>query len=93
MNKLTTTIEGQIKQLAPKAKNISIRVEKDHDQYLAKIHMRLPGMVLHAQKKGQTMWESLNSSYDAIVKQICKFKMKERMKKKIPVWRWHDPLV
>ena len=53
--------------------------------------MRLPGSVLYAQKKGQTMWEALNLSYNAIAKQVVKFKMKKRVKKKNRIWRWENP--
>jgi len=68
-----------------------VKIERDHNLYLSKIHMRLPGMVLHAQKKGQTVWEALNLSYEAIVKQVVKFKMKKRTKKKHIAWRWQKP--
>lgn len=91
MTKFRSLIEGQIKQIAPNAKNISVKIERDHDYYLSKIHMRLPGMVLYAQKKGHTVWESVNLCYEAIVKQVVKFKMKKRTKKKYRVWRWQDP--
>lgn len=91
MTKLTSLIEGQIKQVAPNAKNIVVKIERDHNLYLSKIHMQLPGMVLYAQKKGQTVWESLNLSYEAIVKQVVKFKMKKLTKRKSRVWRWQGP--
>ena len=77
MTNLTSMVEGQIMLIAPNAKNISIKIERDHEQYLSKIHMRMPGIVLHAQKKGQTAWEALNLSYEAIAKQVVKFKMKK----------------
>lgn len=92
MTKLKTLIEGQIKQIAPNAKNISVKIVRDHEFYQSKIHMRLPGMVLYAQKKGNTVWESLNLCYEAIVKQVVKFKMKKRTKKKNRIWRWQEPL-
>lgn len=94
MTKLTSLIEGQIKQIAPNAKKIIVKIERDHDLYLSKIHMRLPGIVLHAQKKGQTVWEALNLSYEAIVKQVVKFKMKKRVnvKRRNRIWRWQEPL-
>jgi ribosome-associated translation inhibitor RaiA len=92
MTKLTSLIEGQIKQIAPNARNINVKVERDHDLFLSKIHMRLPGMVLHAQKKGQTVWEALNLSYEAIIKQIVKLKMKKFGKRKERIWRWQEPL-
>lgn len=92
MTKLASLIEGQIKQVAPNAKKIEVKIKRDHDLYLSKIHMRLPGMVLHAQKKGQTVWEALNLSYDAIVKQVVKFKMKKRVKRRSRIWRWQGPL-
>jgi ribosome-associated translation inhibitor RaiA len=93
MTKLTTLIEWQIKQIAPNAKDIIIKIERDHKFYLSKIHMRLPGIVFHPQKKGQTVWEALNLSYEAIVKQVIKFKVKKiDNKKKHRIWRWQEPL-
>jgi ribosome-associated translation inhibitor RaiA len=92
MTKLTSLIEGQIKQIAPNAKNIIVKIERDHDLYLSKIHIRLPGMVLHAHKKGQTVWEALKLSYEAIVKQLVKFKMKKLVKRRNRIWRWQEPL-
>lgn len=92
MTKLTSLFEGQIKQIAPNAKKVKIKIVRDHDMYLSKIHLRLPGIVLHAQKKGQTVWEALNLSYEAIVKQVVKFKMKKRSKRNFKIWRWQDPL-
>lgn len=92
MTKLTSLIEGQIKQIAPNAKKVIIKIERDHDKYLSKIHLRMPGIVLHARKKGQTVWEALNLSYEAIVKQVVKIKMKKRSKKSFKIWRWQDPL-
>lgn len=90
MTKLTSLIEGQIKEIAPRAKNIIVKIERDHELYLSKIHMHIPGAVLHAEKKGQTVWEALNSSYEAIVKQVVKLKMKKKRKHR--VWRWQEPL-
>ena len=92
MTKLTTLIEGQIKQIAPNAKDMNVKIKRDRNLYLSKIHMRLPGLVLHAQKKGQTVWEAMNSSYEAIAKQVVKFKMKKRVKRKNRIWRWQEPL-
>ena len=92
MTKLTSIVENQIKTIAPNAKEIVVKIEKDHGLYLSKIHMRLPGLVLHAQKKGQTVWEAMNSSYEAIAKQVVKFKMKKRVKRKNRIWRWQEPL-
>ncbi len=92
MAKLTSLIEGQIKQIAPNAKDVTVKIKKDHDVYLSKIHVQLPGIVIHAQKKGQTVWESINLAYDAVIKQVVKFKMKRKAKKKHRIWRWQDPL-
>ncbi len=92
MTKLTSLIVGQIKQIAPNARNITVKIERDHDLYLSKIHMQLPGIVLHAQKKGQTVWEAINLTYEAIVKQVVKLKMKKRVKRKKQIWRWQEPL-
>ena len=92
MTKFTSIVEEQIKMIAPNAKDIIVKVEHDHGVYLSKIHMRLPGLVLHAQKKGQTVWEAMNSSYEAIAKQVIKFKMKKRVKRKNRIWRWQEPL-
>ena len=92
MTKLTSLIEGQIKQIAPNAKDINVKIERDRNLYLSKIHMRLPGSVLHAQKKGHTVWEALNLTYEAIAKQIVKFKLKKRIYRKNRIWRWQDPI-
>lgn len=92
MTKLTSLIEGQIKQIAPNAKNITVKIERDHNQYLSKIQIRLPGLALYAKKKGQTVWEALNSSYEAIAKQVIKFRMKKQVKRKNRIWRWQGPL-
>lgn len=92
MSKFLAQIEGQIKQFAPNAKNIIVKIERDHELYRSKIHMQLPGVVIHAQKKGQTMWEALNLAYEAIVKQIVKLKTKKRSLRKNRTWRWQDPL-
>lgn len=92
MTKLTSLIEEQIRQVAPNAKDIIVKVERNHGQYLSKVHMRLPGTVIHAQKKGQNIWEALILSYEATIKQIGKYKMKKRTKRKHMIWRWQDPL-
>jgi ribosome-associated translation inhibitor RaiA len=92
MTKWKSLIEGQIKQIAPSANDITIKIERDHGPYLSKIHLRMPGMVLHAQKKGQSLLEALNLTYEAIVKQVVKFKMKKCTKKKSRIWRWQEPL-
>ena len=93
MKKLTSLIQSQLKQFAPNAKNIIVKVERDHDAYLSKIHMQLPGLVLHAQKKGESVWEALHLTSEAIRKQLMKFKLKRCGKRKSQVWRWQEPLV
>ena len=92
MTTLTSIVRCQIKQIAPNAKDIIVKIEHDHGLYLSKIHMRLPGLVLHAQKKGKTVREAMNSSYEAIAKQVIKFKLKKTVKRKNRIWRWQEPL-
>jgi ribosomal subunit interface protein len=77
MSELIASTKNHLKQIIPAAKNIIIKLERDHEQYVSKIHVQMPGNVLHAEKKAPTVFEAMDSSYHAIVKQIQKIKSKK----------------
>lgn len=83
MSELITFTKTNIKKMVPYAKNIDVKVERDHDQFLTKIHVNVPGKVLHAEKKGETVWEALDDTYQAIRKQIEKVKTRKLLRRKI----------
>lgn len=74
MTEMITSTEKHLKQIVPQAQNIVIKVARDHELFSSKIHMHLPGKVIHAQKKAQTLSEALDSTCDAVLKQIEKNK-------------------
>lgn len=76
MSELIASTKCHLKQIIPTARDINIKLERDNGFYISKIHIQLPGVVLHAQKKAPTVWEALDISYHAILKQIKKLKFK-----------------
>ena len=74
MSELITATKSHLKQIIPAAKNIIIKLERDHEQYVSQIHIHMPGSVLHAKKKAPTVWDAIDSSYHAILRQIQKVK-------------------
>ena len=82
MSELITFTKSNIKKMVPYAKNIVVKVERDHDQFLSKIHVNVPGKVLHAEKKAGTAWEAIEFSCQAIRKQIEKVKTRRLLRKK-----------
>jgi ribosomal subunit interface protein len=83
MTELITTTKNHLKRIFPDAKDISIRLERDHEKYLSKIHVQVPGKVIHAEKKAETVWEAIDSSCQAVLKQVEKFRTKRFARKKI----------
>ena len=83
MTDLISSTKSNLKRIVPNAKDILIKVEREHEQFLSKIHVQVPGRVLHAEKKAETIWEAIDSSYQAVLKQIEKIKSKHRVKRKL----------
>ena len=93
MSELIKMTKNHLRQLVPKASNIEIKIEREHQQYLSKIHIHLPGRVLHAHKRAASVGESLDSTYQAILKQIHKIKSKKQTKGKIRKWIFREPIL
>ena len=55
MTKLTSVFEDQIKKFEPSVRDIVVKIVRDHELYSSKIHIRLPGMVIHTNKKGKNI--------------------------------------
>lgn len=91
MSQLIASTKNQIKRLAPYAKDVLVKIERDHELYRSKIVVKVPGAVLHAEKKAQTVWEAVDFSYHAIRKQIDKIKSKRQKKHTPRVWKWQVP--
>lgn len=68
--------------MVPNAKDILIRVERDRRKFLSKIHIHVPGKVLHAEKKAETVWEAIDQSYKAVLKQIDRVKKRNHFKRR-----------
>jgi ribosome-associated translation inhibitor RaiA len=83
MSDLISSIKNNLKKIIPNAKDIFIKVERDHTQFLSKIHVQVPGKILHAEKKAETAWEAIDSSYQAVLKQVEKTKARFRTRRKI----------
>ena len=83
MTELITSTKSHLKKVVPNVKEINIRFERDHGKYLSKIHVHIPGRVIHAEKKAETLCEALSSSYQAVLKQVGRFKAKQLVKKKL----------
>ena len=83
MTDLISSTKSNLKRIVPNAKDILIKVERDHEQFLSKIHVHVPGRVLHAEKKAETVWEAIDYSYQAVLKQFEKIKTKQRVKRKL----------
>lgn len=82
MTDLISSTKTNLKRIVPNAKDILIKVERDHEQFLSKIHVHVPGKVLHAEKKAATVWEAIDYSYQAVLKQFEKIKTKRQAKRK-----------
>jgi ribosomal subunit interface protein len=82
MTELISSTKSNLQRMAPNAKDIMIKVERDHEMYLSKIHVQVPGKVLHAEKKAGTIWEAIDDSYQAVLKQIEKVKSKRQTKRR-----------
>lgn len=82
MTDLISSTKSNLKRIIPNAGNILIKVEREHEQYCTKIHVHVPGKVLHAEKKARTAWEAMENSYQAVLKQIDKIKTKQQIKRK-----------
>ena len=91
MSDLVTTTKGQIQRIVPFAKNVLIKLQREHNLYRSKIHVNVPGAVLHADKKAPTAWEALELSYQAILKQVDRIKSKKERRRMPKVWRWQTP--
>lgn len=83
MTDLILSTKINLKRIVPNAKDILIKVERDHDQFLSKIHVHVPGKIFHAEKKAQTVWEAIDYSYHAVLKQFEKIKSKRHSRRKI----------
>lgn len=82
MSQIIEATKSHLEHMIPNAKDISIKVERDHEQFVSKIHVQLPGGVFHAQKKAPTIWEAIDYSYNAIMKQFERLKFKKISKNK-----------
>jgi ribosomal subunit interface protein len=82
MSELIAYTKNHLKQIIPNAKDIFIKIERDHELYRSKIHIKIPGTVIHADKKADSPMSALDSSYQAVLKQIEKFKTKRFGKRK-----------
>ena len=91
MSDLVTSTKNQLQRIIPYAKNVLIKIERDHNHYRSKIHVNVPGAVLHADKKAPTVWEAIELSYHAILKQVDKIKAKKQTKRSARVWKWQMP--
>lgn len=78
MSDLISSTKKHIKKIAPFARDVVIQMEKDHDKFLSKILVYTPGALLKAEKKAETFWEALDSSYGAVAKQIEKLKSRKK---------------
>ncbi len=83
MTELIMSTKSHLKRIVPNARDIKIKLERDHEMYLSKIHVQIPGKVIHAEKKAETVWEAIDSSYQAILKQLEKFRTKRFAGRKI----------
>lgn len=86
MSELILSAKKHLKQIIPEAMEIDIKLHRDHEQIVSKVHIHLPGKVLHATKKSLNVREALDSSCEAIIKQMQKFKTKRAPKRKN--WKW-----
>jgi ribosome-associated translation inhibitor RaiA len=77
MTDLISSTKSNLKKKIPQADNILVKVERDHEFFLSKIHVHVPGKVLYATKKAETAWEALENSYHAVLKQIKRKKKKK----------------
>lgn len=82
MNDLISETKSNLKRFVPNAKHIFIKVERDRKKFLSKIHVHVPRKILHAEKEADSVWEALDSSYQAVLKQIERMKTKRQAKKK-----------
>lgn len=82
MSELIAYTKNHLKQIIPNAKDIFIKVQRDHELYRSKIHITIPGTVFHADKKADSPMHALDSSYQAVLKQVEKFKTKRFGKRK-----------
>lgn len=74
--KLVESTREYFKSMYPWIKDVSVVIKRTKDGILSKIHIKMPGKVLHAQKVDATPSKSLDRSRDAIHKQIIKMKAK-----------------
>ena len=91
MSELVASTKSQIKWIVPYPKDIFIKIKRAHDLYRLKIHVKITGTILHAEKKAQTVWESVELSYHAILKQIDRIKAKRQKRHAPRVWKWQAP--
>lgn len=82
MSDLISSTKSNLKRIVPNAKDILIKVERDHELFLSKIHVHMPGKVLHAEKKANTIWEAIDYSYHAVLRQFEKIKTKQQSRRK-----------
>jgi ribosome-associated translation inhibitor RaiA len=92
MSDLISSTKISLKRIVPNAKDIFIKVERDHEKFLSKIHVDLPGKVLHAEKKAETVWEAIDHSYQAVLKQFKKIRSKQQAKRKFQKQKLHHSL-
>lgn len=83
MNDLISETKNNLMKIVPNAKHIFVKIERDRKKFLSKIHVHVPRKVLHAEKKADSAWEALDSTYEAVLKQIDRIKTKRQMKRKM----------
>lgn len=84
MTDVVSSTRESLKRLVPNAKNIIVKVQRDHDRFRSKIHVKVPGRVLHSVKEGETAMRAIDESYHAVLKQFEKMKNKRLARKKDP---------
>ncbi len=83
MADLISSTKINLKRVVPDARKILVKIERDHKKFLSKIHILLPGKVLHAEKKAETVLKAIDSSCQAVLKQFEKIKLKPQEKRKL----------
>ncbi len=82
MSELILTAKNHLKHIMPKALDIDIKVTRDHEFFVSRVHVHLPGGIIHAEKKADNYSEALDEACEAAIRQMQKFKSKRGPKRK-----------
>ena len=75
-----------IKRILPKSQAVDIDIKRNQTgNFVSKIHVKTPQKVMHAQKTDPSFMGSLDKSYQAIVRQIHKYKTKKQRRHSEPL--------